>query len=89
VSWSAPTAHLYAATFFPGVPFHTWQSTACAGTSAARKGMVVAAKAMALSAVELIGNASLLQQVKADFSKAMAGRTYRSLLPENARPEGR
>lgn len=89
VSWSAPTAHLYAATFFPGVPFHTWQSTACAGTSAARKGMVVAAKAMALSAVELIGNAGLLQQVKADFSKAMAGRTYRSLLPENATPEGR
>jgi aminobenzoyl-glutamate utilization protein B len=89
VSWNVPTAHLYAATFFPGVPLHTWQSTACAGTSAARKGMVVAAKAMALSAVELLRNAGLLQQVKADFAKAMAGRAYRSLLPDNARPEGR
>lgn len=89
VSWIAPTAHLHAATFFPGVPLHTWQSTACAGTTAGRKGMIVAAKAMALTAVELMGNSGLLQQIKDEFSKTMAGKSYRSLLPEIAKPEGR
>ncbi|HNY38810.1 MAG TPA: amidohydrolase [Bryobacteraceae bacterium] len=89
VSWSVPTGHLYAATFFPGVPFHTWQSTACAGTSAGRKGMTVAAKAIALSAVELLRNPGLLTEVQTQYRQAMHGKTYRSLLPADARPGSR
>jgi aminobenzoyl-glutamate utilization protein B len=89
VSWTAPTAHLYAATFFPGVPFHTWQSTACAGTSAGRKGMVVAAKAIALSAVEAIADERLRAGIRQEFDAIMQGKSYRSLLPAEAKPEGR
>lgn len=86
VSWNVPTGHLYAATFFPGVPIHTWQSTACAGTSAGRKGMVVAAKAMALSAIALMGEPDLLNSVQNEYRRAMQPGLYRSLLPADARP---
>src|SRR5262249_34161640 len=43
VSWIVPTAQFTTATFVPGTPGHSWQSTACAGYSIGRKGMVIAA----------------------------------------------
>jgi aminobenzoyl-glutamate utilization protein B len=89
VSWNLPTAHMYAAALFPGVPFHTWQSTACAGTSAARKGMAVAAKAMAASAVEILSDEALRAIIAREFAARMQGRSYRSLLPADAKPTGR
>ena len=56
VSWVTPTGQFFAATFPPGVPLHTWQSTACAGMSIGQKGMLVAAKTLALSAIELFSD---------------------------------
>jgi aminobenzoyl-glutamate utilization protein B len=53
VSWTVPMAALVTATFVPGVPAHSWQSAACAGMSIGRKGMVVAAKSLVLTAVDL------------------------------------
>ena len=46
-------AQISAATFVPGVPAHSWQSAACAGMSIGRKGMMVAAKSLVLTAVDL------------------------------------
>lgn len=85
VSWVTPTGHLMAATFPAGVPFHSWQSTACAGTEIGRKGMMVAAKTLALSAVELFQNPALVKQARAAFDSKMAGQKYRSLIPEGKR----
>jgi len=87
VSWVVPTGHFMAATFPPGVPLHSWQSTACAGTTIGRKGMMVAAKTLALSAVELFQNPRLTQQARTAFDAKMAGQKYRSLIPEGKRPE--
>ena len=53
VSWTLPMAEMVTATFVPGVPAHSWQSAACAGMSIGRKGMVVAAKSLVLTAVDL------------------------------------
>ena len=86
VSWVTPTGHMIAATFPPGVPLHSWQSTACAGTTIGRKGMMVAAKALALSAVELFQNPELVRQARAVYDARMAGQKYRSLIPEGHRP---
>ena len=89
VSQVLPTGHFLAATLPPGIPLHTWVSTACAGTSLARKGMVVAAKTLALSAFELLSSPELVSQATADWRKAMEGRTYRSLLPPDRKPGAR
>lgn len=86
VSWTVPTGHLLAATFPPGVPLHTWQSTAIAGTSIGRKGLLVAAKTLALTAADLFHAPALAAKAKADFEKALQGRSYRSLLPASATP---
>jgi aminobenzoyl-glutamate utilization protein B len=86
VSWVTPTGHFLAATFPPGVPLHSWQSTACAGAEIGRKGMMVAAKTLALAAIELFQSPELVKQARAAFDAKMAGQKYRSLIPENKRP---
>jgi aminobenzoyl-glutamate utilization protein B len=69
VSWNVPTVSMTAATFVPGVPPHTWQATACAGGTIGQKGMIVAAKAMALTTVDLLTDASLIHKAKAEFDQ--------------------
>jgi aminobenzoyl-glutamate utilization protein B len=86
VSWQIPTAQFYTATYVPGTPAHSWQSTACSGMSIGRKGMVVAAKTLALTAVDLIADAKQVEAAKASFEKRRAGIEYRSRLPIDQKP---
>ena len=81
VSWIVPTAQFTTATYVAGTPGHSWQSTACTGSSIGRKGMVVAAKTLALSALELFKDSKLIAAAKADFAKRRAGFEYRSRIP--------
>ena len=64
VSWVVPTAGLRTATFVPGTTSHSWQAVAASGSSIGTKGMIVAAKTMALTAVELFSNPAILQAAK-------------------------
>ncbi|MBL8210043.1 MAG: amidohydrolase [Bryobacterales bacterium] len=83
VSWLAPTGGFTAATYVPGTAGHSWQSAACAGMSIGRKGMMVAAKTLTLSAADLFVMPDVLKAAKADFQKRTAGHTYRSRVPAN------
>ncbi len=69
VSWNVPTVSMTAATFVPGVPAHSWQATACAGATIGQKGMIVAAKSMALTTVDLLTDASIIEQAKSEFDR--------------------
>ena len=86
VSWTLPMAAMGAATFVPGVPSHSWQSAACAGTSIGRKGMVVAAKTLVLTAVDLYTDPKQIEAAKASFEKRRAGYEYRSRVPADHKP---
>jgi aminobenzoyl-glutamate utilization protein B len=86
VSWTVPMAQMVAATFVPGVPPHTWQSAACAGMSIGRKGMVVAAKSLVLTAVDLFTDPKQVVAAKASFQKRRAGFEYRSRIPADQKP---
>lgn len=86
VSWVVPTVNLGTASLVPGVPVHSWQATACAGMSIGRKGMVLAAKTLALTAVDLYENPSQLAAIRASFDKSRAGFSYRSRIPADAPP---
>jgi aminobenzoyl-glutamate utilization protein B len=81
VSWNVPTIGFGAATFVPGVAAHTWQATACAGMSIGQRGMVVAAKAIALTAADLFSDPKLVAAARADFEQRMKGKTYSSQIP--------
>lgn len=70
VSWRIPTVQLNAATWVPGRPAHRWQATAAGGTSIGLKGMTVAGKTMALTAIDLFSDPVHVQKARADFDKA-------------------
>jgi aminobenzoyl-glutamate utilization protein B len=86
ISWQVPTAQFYTATFVPGTPGHSWQSTACAGMSIGRKGMVVAAKTLALTALDLLTDPKQIEAARASFNKRRAGIEYRSRIPADQKP---
>lgn len=67
VSWSVPMAAMRAATWVPGTPAHSWQAVAAGGMSIGYKGMMVAAKTLALTAVDLYTQPELLTQASAEF----------------------
>ncbi len=86
VSWIVPTTEFRTATYVPGTPGHSWQAVACTGYSIGRKGMVVAAKTLALSAVDLMHDPKLIEAAREDFNKRRAGYEYRSRIPANQKP---
>jgi aminobenzoyl-glutamate utilization protein B len=86
VSWVVPTAQFVAATFVPGTAPHTWQAAACAGTSIGRKGMLVAARTLALAGMELFENPAELKAARDSFEKRRAGRTWTTRIPPEAKP---
>jgi aminobenzoyl-glutamate utilization protein B len=86
VSWNVPTIGFETATFVPGVAAHTWQAAASAGMSIGQNGMVVASKALALTAIDLFSNPALVQAARADFDRKLTGKTYRSFIPAGEKP---
>jgi aminobenzoyl-glutamate utilization protein B len=86
VSWVVPTGGLTTAAYVPGTTGHSWQATACAGSSIGRKGMVLAAKALALTALDLLLDPQQVAAARADFQAGKAGSEHRSRLPAAARP---
>src|ERR1035438_134835 len=86
VSWVVPTAQFSTATFVPGVGAHTWQAAACAGSSIGRKGMVVAARTLALAGVELFENPAEVEAAKQTFAKRLDGRHWTTRIAADAKP---
>ncbi|GIW52655.1 MAG: glutamate carboxypeptidase [Gemmatimonadales bacterium] len=81
VSWVVPSAQFTAATWVPGTPAHSWQAVAAGGTSIGFKGMMVAAKTLALSAVDLYLQPRLVEEARREFeAKRGPNFTYRPLL---------
>lgn len=70
VSWNVPTVGLGAATWVPGTPAHSWQAVASGGTDIGAKGMMVAAKTLALTGIDLLSDPTLIQKATAEFIKA-------------------
>lgn len=69
VSWTVPTVQLSAATWVPGTPAHSWQAVAAGGTPIGAKGMLVAAKTMSLTAIDLFKDPSIIVKAKAEFDQ--------------------
>ena len=86
VSWVAPTLHLSVATAPQGAPWHAWPVVASGGMSIGHKGMVLAAKAMAATMVDLYEQPSQLAAVQADFKAKKGATVYRGYIPEGPPP---
>ena len=87
VSWVTPTASIAAATWVPGTVAHSWQAVASGGSSIGVNGMLVAAKTMAISAMELFTNPAMLQKAKEEkLKRTGAAFKYKSLVGDRLPP---
>jgi aminobenzoyl-glutamate utilization protein B len=76
---------LRTATWVPGTPAHSWQAVAAGGTSIGTKGMMVAAKAMATTLVDLFSDPDLVDSAKKEWQKARGESfQYKPLLGDRA-----
>jgi aminobenzoyl-glutamate utilization protein B len=80
VSYAKPTVGLRAATWVPGTPAHSWQAVASGGTEIGTKGMLVASKTMALTAIDLMSNPALIQKATEEFKASIGDYKYKALL---------
>ena len=69
VSWVVPTIGLGAATWVPGTSAHSWQAVAAGGTSIGRKGMMVAAKTLTSTAMDLFKSPKLIEDATVEWKK--------------------
>ena len=69
VSWVVPTAGLSTATWVPGTAAHSWQAVAAGGTSIGNKGMMMAAKTMALSIIDVFSNPATIDAAWKELRK--------------------
>jgi aminobenzoyl-glutamate utilization protein B len=69
VSFTVPTAGMGSATWVPGTPAHSWQAVAAGGTDIGNKGMMVAAKTISLTAIDLFKDTSLIKKAKEEFNE--------------------
>lgn len=87
VSWVVPTAGLRASTWVPGTSAHSWQAVAAGGTSIGSKGMLVAAKTLALTAAELFVDPELIVAAREEFLERRGEDfQYRALLGDRLPP---
>lgn len=67
VSFTVPTVGFGTATWVPGTPAHSWQAVAAGGTSIGTKGMLVAAKTLTATAIDLFNDQQIIEKAKKEF----------------------
>ncbi|MBD3172836.1 amidohydrolase [Candidatus Bathyarchaeota archaeon] len=86
VSWVAPTIEFNTTCCMLGTPGHSWQYVAQNGMSIGHKGLIFSTKVHAATALELLTKPTLLQKVKDEWIKRLAGREYKSPIPLDLKP---
>ncbi len=85
VGYAVPTLNINVATCCVGNVGHTWQMTAQTCSPIAHKGLLTAAKVMALAAVRTMEQPDVMEAAKAEVKKRNGGR-YTCPLPDSVKP---
>ena len=86
VSWITPTGQITTTCWPLGTPGHSWQTVASSGSTIGLKGMIFAAKGLALAGWDLFTKPELLVRAKEDLNEASGGKAYTSPLPSGLKP---
>ena len=81
VSRITPTVQLNVACMPLNIPGHSWAVVSSSGHSTGHKGMIVAAKVIALTALDFLNDTDLLKRVRDEFQKRTRGDRYQTPLP--------
>ncbi|MFH1929409.1 MAG: amidohydrolase [Chloroflexota bacterium] len=86
VSHIAPTGSLSTCCHALGTPLHSWQYVAATGSGIGFKAMMLAARTMALTMLDLIMKPDALKASRAELEEKTGGKQYASPLPGGAAP---
>ena len=86
VSWIVPTLHFSATTGVWDSPWHAWPVVATGGMSIGHKGMLHAAKTIAVTAVDLFQDPKLREAIRAEFAEQTKGFVYKPWIPDGPPP---
>ena len=86
VSQVTPLAMLHTACAPTAAPGHNWAFTAAVGSSIGHKGMMHAAKIMAVAAVDLFSDPIHLQKARAEFEESTRDQPYKNPIPDYVQP---
>jgi aminobenzoyl-glutamate utilization protein B len=87
ISWLVPTVGLGTATWVPGTSAHTWQAVAAGGMSIGQKGMMVAAKTMTLTAMDIFKDPSVTGKALEELNKRRGDDfAYKALVGDRKAP---
>ncbi len=81
-----PTVGLSVATFVAGSPGHNWAEVACSRSSIGEKGMLVATKVLAATALDILQQGETLAAMRAEFDEMTEGKAYQSSIPADVPP---
>jgi hypothetical protein len=71
----------------PGTASHSWQAVASGGTSIGLKGAELAAKTLAMSAIEIYSNPSIIKEAKDELNERVGKNfEYKPLLGDRNPP---
>ncbi|OMD84033.1 amidohydrolase [Paenibacillus odorifer] len=86
VSWIVPTGQVYVTTCAYGTQPHSWQLVAQGKSSAAHKGMLLAGKVLAASAIHVLQHPAVIAAAKSELKEQLDGEVYQSLIPPEVQP---
>jgi aminobenzoyl-glutamate utilization protein B len=86
VSYVVPTISLSAPIAPKDVPWHSWAVVASGGMSLGHKGLTYAAKALAMTMVDLYTDPALVAAVKAEFAERKGDYAYEGIVPPGPPP---
>ena len=86
VSWLVPTLHFSATTGVWDSPWHAWPVVATGGMSIGHKGMLHAAKVIAVTAVDLFQDVTLREAIRAEFAEQTKDFVYTPWIPDGPPP---
>lgn len=86
VSWITPTLHVSITCAPYGIPWHSWAVVTSSRHVIGHKGMLLAAKVMAATIIDLLLDEEILIKMKKEFKEKLKGYTYKSGIPPDQKP---
>jgi aminobenzoyl-glutamate utilization protein B len=86
VSWLTPTGRVWGPCYAIGTSYHSWQMVAQGKLAAAHKGMLQAARALALAGLNALGDPELLGRARLELEERRNGEPYVCPIPAEVLP---
>jgi aminobenzoyl-glutamate utilization protein B len=86
VSWNVPTAQIASACYALGTAEHSWQLVSQTRSSLGHKGLILAAKVIASSCVDVLEHPELAEKAREEWEQRLEGQPYRSAIPPEVKP---